>query len=278
MLTNSSTDGTEAAIPSKLLSGLPALNVSGTKILSLTLDSERSLSDLEQVFRSDPAFTAELLITANSAAFCGRARVSTILHALTILGLDRVRSLAMTVAMSAYIKAHIPRQATDQIWAHAVATGVIAELLAKYSDVASGSVLYTAGLMHDIGRLGLAANMKEPYLKFLQTEFLNIEESEESERQTFGMTHTLAGEFLAEAWGLPLILTDCCRDHHDLAETYEEEVRIIQTACIIADALGYPEVCLHKRTTSVAADIWLDECASNSVRDSIKEKIQSLSL
>jgi HD-like signal output (HDOD) protein len=230
------------------------------------------------VFRADPALTAELLITANSAAFGARARISTIIHALAILGLDRVRSLATTAAMSGYIKTHIPRQATDQIWTHAVATGVVAELLAKYSIVASGSVLYTAGLLHDLGRLGLLANVKELYQKFLKTEFSNIEESEQFEKETFGITHTLAGEFLAETWGLPLILGDCCRNHHDINGLDEEEVRIVQTACIIADRLGYPEVCLQKRTKSIAAEIWLDECAGSDVRDSIKEKIQAVSL
>jgi HD-like signal output (HDOD) protein len=279
MMSRQSAPGaTDPALALQKLRSLPPLSASTIQILSLTLDSESSLTDLEQVFRSDPGLTADLLKTANSAAFGVRARVSTILHALAILGLDRVRSLATTVAMAGYIRAHITRHAAEQIWAHAVATGVIAELLAKYSDVASGSLLYTSALMHDLGRLGLLANVKEPYQKFLETEFLSIEESEEFEKHSFGITHTRAGEFLAETWGLPLILGDCCRNHHDVNGLDEEEIRIVQTACIIADALGYPELCLQERAKSVAADIWLDEWAGNSAGDSIKEKIRAFSL
>jgi len=278
MVPNSAAGAIDPAAALKQLGELPPLSASATQIFSLTMASESSLTDLEHVFRADPALTADLLITANSAAFCGRARVSTILHALAILGLERVRSLAMTIAMSGYIRSHIPREATERIWAHAVATAVVAELLGKYSDVASGSVLYTAGLMHDLGRLGLLANLKEPYHNFLKTEFVTVAESDERERQAFGISHTVAGEFLAEEWGLPLVLSDCCRCHHDesdLAE--EEEVRIVRTACIIADALGYPELSLQKRAKSVAADIWLEECAGNSLRDSIKAKIEAFS-
>ena len=278
LLSAPSSGGADNSARLRQLNALPVFNPTATRILSLTDGSERCLTDLEQVFRADPGLTTELLISANSAAFGGRARVSTILHALALLGIDRVRSLAMTVAMSEYVRSNIPPQATSRIWAHAVATAVVAEELAHYSDGVSGSLLYTAGLMHDVGRLGLLANMKDLYQTFLNTEFLNIYESEEVEKQSFGVTHSLAGEFLAEKWGFPLVLCDCCRSHHDLTETNGEEVGIIQTACIIADGLGYPEMQVQKRAKSVAADIWLDECAGNSMRESIKEKIQAFSL
>ncbi len=276
MLTNSAPGAADPTLALQRLRNLPALSASTTKIFSLTIDPESSLTDLEQVFRSDPGLTADLLITANSAAFCGRARISTIKHALTILGLDRVLSLAMAVGMSRYIRAHAPREATERIWGHAVATGVVAERLAKTSDLTSGPVVYTAGLLHDVGRLGLLANYKELYKNFLSMEFLNIEDSDEQEKQTFGITHTVAGELLSEAWALPLSLSDCCRCHHDDTKTDKEEVRIIRTACIIADALGYPEVSLKEGAKSAAADVWIDAC-SNSLGASIEATIKAFS-
>ena len=282
MISNKSAPETpELAIALEKLHSLPPLSTTTTQILSRTLDSESSLTDLERVFRSDPALTVDLLMTANSAAFCGRRKVSTILHALSILGLDRVRSLAMAVAMSRYIKAHIrpdTKAAAERVWTHAVATGVIAEQLAKFREVASSAVLYTAGLMHDMGRLGLLATIKDPYQQFLGREYRHIEESVEQEIQMFGITHTVAGEHLMQTWGLPSVLGDCCRDHHANTTSDTDEVRIIRTACIIADALGYPELSLQERAKSITADVWLDAHATDSLRDSVEATIGALFL
>jgi HD-like signal output (HDOD) protein len=90
MSSQSAPGATDPALALQKLHSLPPLSASTVQILSLTLDSKSSLTDLEQVFRSDPGLTADLLRTANSTAFGVRARVSTILHALAILGLDRV--------------------------------------------------------------------------------------------------------------------------------------------------------------------------------------------
>jgi HD-like signal output (HDOD) protein len=75
MLTNSAPGAIDAALALQRLRNLPPLSASTTKLFSLTIDPESSLTDLEQVFRSDPGLTTDLLITANSAEFCGRARI-----------------------------------------------------------------------------------------------------------------------------------------------------------------------------------------------------------
>jgi HD-like signal output (HDOD) protein len=278
MISNHLPEAADSAVALQKLRGLPPLSATTTRILSQTLDSDSSMADLEHIFRSDPSLTTNLLMTANSAAFSGRSRISTILHALSILGLDRVRSLAMAVTMSRYIKATIPprTKAVEHVWTHAVATAVIAEQLGKFSNLTSSSVLYTAGLMHDMGRLGLLASIREPYQHFLGTEFLNIKESEEQEIQIFGISHTAAGEYLLHTWELPQALSDCCRHHHDDAEPDGEEVRIIRTACIIADALGYPELVVKERVRSVSAEIWVEAHATDSLRDDVEAMIGAL--
>src|SRR5215475_4662236 len=82
----------------RCLNRLPPFNQTAVKILSLQFGANDSLTELEACFRLDPLLTSQLLVAANSAAFGLRSRISTIRHALTLLGLDRIRSLVATVA------------------------------------------------------------------------------------------------------------------------------------------------------------------------------------
>src|ERR1700733_3443761 len=74
------------------LSKLPAFHATALKLMNISVDTQSAMKDFENAFKADPALTADLLLVANSAAFGLRTRVETIRHALTYLGLERVRS------------------------------------------------------------------------------------------------------------------------------------------------------------------------------------------
>ena len=257
------------------LTKLPPLNPSAVKLLSLKLGIDDPLDHVAEIFASDPALAAELLVTANSPLYGARARVSTILHAITVLGLERIQALAATVAAASYMRVQFKPEMVRAAWSHAVATGVIAEHLAKYSDGASGSLLYTAGLLHDIGRLGQLASLKAPYQAFMEDEFSGMEESLDLERRAFGITHCDAGEFLTHTWGLPAVLCTCARSHHDDADGDSSESDIVGTACMLADLLGYPERRLQTPRRNEVTDKWTSECTSSSFLAAVEQKIQS---
>ena len=259
----------------KQLTALPPFNGSAIRLLSLTSNIEQSFSEIEEIFRCDPVLTADLLLAANSAAFALRSRVSSIRQALAFLGLDRIRSLAIMVSASSYLRGQLPPKKAKPIWMHGVATGVIAEYLTNYSDGESGPLLYALGLLHDIGRLGLLASSKEAYGTFLETEFSNVEESQEVEHQLVKITHNDAGELLLRTWGFPPAFSNCSLTHHTNCEGDKAEDRIIRTACVLAHSMGYPEIHLHTPPQCTSADKWRDAVADGSVRNMIGEKIQS---
>lgn len=84
------------------LTRLPTFHPTAIKLMTLSTESDSALADFEEVFKADLTLTADLLLTANSAAFGLRSRVDTIRHALTLLGLERVRSLAFNIMWGAY--------------------------------------------------------------------------------------------------------------------------------------------------------------------------------
>jgi HD-like signal output (HDOD) protein len=255
------------------LNRLPAFNATAVKLLARPMGDEDSIGTLEASFRSDPGLAGALLAAANSAACGFRSRISTIRHALTVLGLDRIHSLIVTVATSSYMRQY-PMEIVRPIWAHAVATAVIAEHLAKYSDGLSGSALYTAGLTHDLGRLGLLASAGPRYASFLFEEFEDRDESEFLEWERFGVIHTVAGGLLTQLWRFPESLCGHAENHHTETGLDSEEARIVQSACVLADAMGYPELRLRSAGEQSALLKWQSKCLGDSCRETVELRVR----
>ena len=235
------------------LSRLPALRPATLQLLSVSVDSDSAIADFENVFKADPVLAADLLILANSPAFGMRASVNSIRHAIALLGLEQIRSLAFAVAMKSYMLTPKWGDTLRDSWRHSIATAVVAEMLASASG-AEVPLLYTAGLMHDLGRLALFQVSGEKYRQVLTTEFASVHEYLALEKVLFGCAHDDAGAFLAEAWGFPTALCDCIRFHHwDVAVHAGQLFELVGVACSLADALGFPEVRRANRTEDADA-------------------------
>jgi HD-like signal output (HDOD) protein len=234
------------------LSRLPHMRPASLKLLSISIDSDSALNEFEAAFKMDPALTTDLLITANSPLFGVRVEVQSIRHAVAMLGLERVRSLALTISLKGYARSNRWGDAIQVLWRHSIATAVIAEALGA-SDQKQVPLLYTAGLTHDVGRLALFQISPEAYLQVISREFSSNEEFLELEKFLFECSHDDAGAFLATAWGFPVALCDCMRFHHwDIASHAGQLFELVGVACRLADVLGFPEVQRTDRGTAAA--------------------------
>jgi HD-like signal output (HDOD) protein len=223
---------------------LPPFNTTAVRALTIAIDGDSAMKELAHLFTADPALAAEILTLANSAEFGFRSRIATIHHAISVLGIERTQALAITISTAGYVRTKLPKDHVRPIWAHAIATGVIAEHLAARSANPT-ALLYTAGLTHDLGRLGLFATAKESYGPLLSIEFQDLEEAAALETRLVGVTHTEAGAFLTQSWGFPPLLTRCAQNHHNTDEAGAPELQILRTACVLAGTLGYPEIRLQ---------------------------------
>ena len=220
------------------LTRLPTFHPTAIKLLTLSAEADSALADFEGVFKADLTLTADLLLTANSAAYGLRSRVENIRHALTLLGLERVRSLACNIIWGAYLRQQPPEHLRP-LWQHSIASAVIGDILGTIYQVPG---LYTAGLLHDLGRLGLLLSAGQPYAQTLAEESACVEEAIERETALCGLNHCDAGAHLAQAWGFPELLQVTMVDHHGQRPAASgSPVELIQTACRMADWLGFPE-------------------------------------
>ncbi len=222
------------------LSKLPPFRPAALKLLNISVESGSAMRDFEEIFKSDPALSADLLLVANSLQFGPRARVETIRHAITYLGLERVRSLGCTIGFSFFVR-NLPRSDyLRAVWAHSLATAVIAE--ATESPERSQS-LYTAGLLHDLGRLALSRSAGPPYDEALSKEFADIAEANAFEKDQFGLTHCDAGAMVAAKWCFPVnLLTSITLHHEPVGGRPGDSLNQVRMACRMADWLGFPEI------------------------------------
>jgi putative nucleotidyltransferase with HDIG domain len=165
--------------------------------------------------------------------------VSNINQAVAFLGIDLTRQVVVTHATGLYAKEALKTEKLRRCWRHMVATAVLAQEIAEACGVFRDAA-FTAGIIHDIGRLGLLMTYPENYEHVISNSAERCLDVLDFEAEEFGVDHAEAGRILAERWGLPEEFAVITGRHHDPCEGSEVDLlRIVHVACRLADVLGY---------------------------------------
>lgn len=185
------------------------------EIIELAEDSKADAEDLIEVIRSDPALAMRIMRTVNSSYHGLRQTVGDLKQAVTLLGFQEIRN----IAMSAYV-APLFRETSgygaysrEGLWKHMVGTGMVAQHIAKISGRVNPQEAYLAGLLHDIGFIMIDQYLHRPFRRVIDG--LTPETpTHQVERETIGFDHAELGEYVAVKWQLPQHLCDAIGHHH----------------------------------------------------------------
>ncbi|RMG47397.1 MAG: HDOD domain-containing protein [Acidobacteria bacterium] len=203
-----------AAAFTERLDQLPPMPQAVARLLRMLDAPETTPADLQKVIETDPALVASLLRLVNSAMFNWPQQITTISHAIMLIGFLRLRSLALAT-VAAGLKNAIPAlaaEARDILWDHAVATALGARLTCERFRMTWGEEAFVAGLLHDCGRLAMLALEPVAYAPMISNEVLP---DCVRERDTFGTDHQEVGAALLAQWRLPKRLVLAAGRHHD---------------------------------------------------------------
>ena len=224
------------------LKRVPPFPPVAAKLLSLLAKPEVETNEVAQLISGDATFSARILQRINSVEFGLVTPVTNIRQAVALLGTDLTRQLVLTYATAAYTKGTLKTEELRRCWQHTVATAVLADQIAKACGEFT-EVAFTAGIMHDIGRLGLLVAYPSEYERVIRDAASRCIDLLDFERDEFGMDHAEAGRVLAERWGLPSGLAQIAGRHHDPCEGVTLNLlSIVHVACRLADTLGYDVV------------------------------------
>ena len=203
----------------ELVNGLPPLPLVATRVMVLAQDPRTTAEELARVVATDQSLTAKLIRLSNSAAYAFGKPCASARDAVQLLGFLEVRQIAITASLMS-IFAGSPDEDimfdSDLFWGHSLTVAIAAEALARTTLAALPSDAFTAGILHDIGRLVIRQAMPEAFRTVGHVALAEGIPFHEAEQRVTGYSHELVGEALARRWSFPEPLCQAIAHHHDV--------------------------------------------------------------
>lgn len=187
------------------------------KVIKLCSDPKSSVTHIVKPVETDPATAAIILKRANSVAFASRERITSLKQAISRIGFKETRNIATTVSVFELFDKDEHTSGFNKIefWGHSLASGIIAEALAKVLKFDSKEDAFLAGLLHDIGKMVFDDFLPDEYQKAVDKAFLDNIVLQEAEREVFEMDHTYMGSEISRKWKLPVEISNSIADTHN---------------------------------------------------------------
>ena len=200
---------------------LPGIPMVASKVMTAAADPNSSADDLREIIEKDPALAARILKVANSSLYAFSRSIETLRHAIALLGFRTVENMVMAASLKDVFQNF--GLSEKLLWEHATLAGSVAARLSSYGpiDVERESA-FTAGLLHDLGKIALANAARERYQGVIMRTYNEGTSFHEAERDEFGFDHAELGAMVAEKWKLPRRLVQAIRHHHADPEDYPE--------------------------------------------------------
>ncbi len=222
-----------------VLKDLPPYRPVARKLMMLAAQANVRIDEVQQVLRTDAAFSADVLRLANSPLIGVRGGISSVMQAVMMLGLERIKALATTLALRTFLSNASPTSIVYACWRHNLATAIVCERLARILHLDSDTA-YTGGLLHDVGRLALLHARPDEYSEILESAASDGPELLAQEKALFEVDHCLAGKWILEQWQFPAPLRQVAYLHHQTPQPHTEDLlRVVHVGWRLADLLGF---------------------------------------
>jgi putative nucleotidyltransferase with HDIG domain len=259
------------------ISTVPTLSIVIDKLAKLLQNPQTSAEEIGRAITTDQALASKVLKLVNSAFYGFPGKISTITHAVVILGFSTVKNIVLTASIfDAFSNKEKIRSDFDmeKFWMHSIACGAASQALAKHIGFKEKEECFIAGLIHDIGKIILCHYFPEEFEAVFQTARQNGMLFYAAEKQVLDITHEEIGGMITQRWNLPANLQNAVKLHHQpqpSAEFYTLTA-IVHSADILVRAMDIGNGGDDKIPT-MSESVWRDLGMENLSLQSIFEDI-----
>ena len=223
------------------IDAFPSIPGSTVKLLKMLEDSETPVQAIEDVLRLDPGMTANVLRLTNSAYIGLTSKVGSVKRAVMLLGMNKIKQLVMASCVGAVMDGPIPGYdlPAGELWRHSIAVSVAAEGLSRELKLTETEDIFTAALLHDVGKLILGQFIQDD-LAAVQAAAGSDVSFEIAEKEVLGVDHAEIGARILAHWSLPADLVHAVRWHHDPegAEAANRTTDVVHVANVLCLMMG----------------------------------------
>ncbi len=234
---------------------LPTLPTVASKLITLTSRDDATLADIGELVAQDISLSARILKVSNSAFYSFPQQIGSIQQAVSILGMNAVRSLVLSFSFLTIKAGEVKNRFNfEKFWEKSLASAVTARLILENVKGADTEEVFVSGLLQNLGELILARSFPEEYDKVLQAIEENQQDTFTAEEAVFGINHTVVGTEVAKSWGFPEVLLIPLQYHHHPDEytgkntTIRSTIRAVYLSDLLVNILfsDKPEI-YHKQ-------------------------------
>lgn len=220
------------------LSSLPTLPHVVKHVGRMVEDKKSSAADVGELISRDQVLSAKILRLVNSPVYGFPGRISSVTHALVLLGFNVVKGLVLSTAVFDTFGKQI-----QGLWEHSLGCAIVSRRLAKELNIPDIEEVMVAGLLHDLGKAVLSYIAPNEFGMAILVAKQKRCHIAEAEREVFQVDHARVASWIAQEWHLPARLTDALTCHHrpDLAKTSKEVTAIVHLADILTRGMSYGE-------------------------------------
>ncbi|HEB55983.1 MAG TPA: HDOD domain-containing protein [Gammaproteobacteria bacterium] len=216
---------------------LPSLSVVVSQLLTLLQRDDVAMVELMEAIGRDQGLAVRILRIANSPFYGLSTHIASLNDAGAMLGVHTLYS----IVTAAGIMGQFPPtedQSFDRLsfWKHAIGVGVCAQVLARHGGL-DVEVAFTSGLLHDIGKLVMAAYFESDFSQVLAYRDQHDCLLRDAEQAVLGFDHTVIGARVARHWKLPEPVTNAIKHHHTLLSVVSPLSELVHVADILCRAL-----------------------------------------
>lgn len=220
---------------------LPTLPMIALQVSRLASNPFSGMSEIVRIIRNDPPLTTKILRVANSAFYGMPRRIESLNMALVVLGMRELNNLVTCITVLRTFPPTSGGRSFDRrmFWEHSAGCGEIARVIATRLHLRLHGIEFTAGLLHDVGKIVFEQHLHESFLAAVQLTESEGLSSVEAERRTIGVDHAEIGAWLAEKWSLPPAIVEAIRYHHQsgLAPEFSTLTAVIRLADLFTTVL-----------------------------------------